>query len=117
MRPAGLVSMSRDTLELGAGMLRMNTAASDEADLEMQIQACMYACKCVCCPYHHPVSCDFFGQEKMERVRRLQAQLLSEPTRRVDATPQGPFAPGWVLRMQCTFSTCMSKVNVHSYMS
>lgn len=44
MRPAGLVSMSRDTLELGAGMLRMNTAASDEADLEMQIQACMYAC-------------------------------------------------------------------------
>ena len=98
-------------------MLRMNTAASDEADLEMQIQACMYACKCVCCPYHHPVSCDFFGQEKMERVRRLQAQLLSEPTRRVDETPQGPFAPGWVLRMQCTFSTCMSKVNVHSYMS
>lgn len=53
----------------------------------------------------------------MERVRRLQAQLLSEPTRRVDETPQGPVAPGWVLRMQYTFSTCMSKVNVHSYMS
>ena len=79
--------------------------------------ACMHACKCVCCPYHHPVSCDFFGQEKMERVRRLQAQLLSEPTRRVDETPPGPVAPGWVLRMQYTVSTCMSKVNVHAYMS
>lgn len=48
MRPAGLVSMSRDTLELGAGMLRMNTAASDEADLEMQIQAALFSCMYVC---------------------------------------------------------------------
>lgn len=31
--------MSRDTLELGAGMLRMNTTASDEAELDMKIQA------------------------------------------------------------------------------
>ena len=34
-----LVSMSRETLELGVDMLRLNTMASDEADLDIQIQA------------------------------------------------------------------------------
>lgn len=71
--------MSRDSLQTGLDLLRLNTTASMEppGDIKAQIQASMVDVYCVNVHFLFLQLC----QAKMERVRALQQQLHSESTR------------------------------------
>ena len=80
---------SQDTLGLGVGMLRMNSTDSD-GDLDAQIQAFVHAYSCCMCASLYMLNrcvITHHGQAKLQNIRRLQAELVSEPDAAVGAEP------------------------------